>query len=85
MPVHSAVPIASVIHGCEIGRGDRRARPLPAHSIVTGIVRLGRARRSAIESSSGFRTRPPTESDQIGFVCLGDVEVDQQVVHPRRA
>ncbi len=62
MPVHSAVPTASPSHGCEIGRGESRARPLPAHSIVTVVVTLGRDRRSAIESSIGFRTSPSTES-----------------------
>ena len=71
VPVHSAVPIASVSHGCEIGRGDRRARPLPAHSIVTGIVMLGRFRRSVIESSSGCRTSPPTESVQVASSASG--------------
>ena len=50
MPVHSAVPIASESHGWLIGRGCNRARPLPAHSMVTGIVTAGRERTSSIEN-----------------------------------
>ena len=48
-----------------------RARPLPAHSIVTAIVTLGRERRSAIESSSGSRTSPPTETLHVASSVSG--------------
>ena len=50
MPVHSAVPTASSSHGWLTGRVSNNARPLPAHSNVTGTVTAGRARRSSRES-----------------------------------
>ena len=36
VPVHVPVPIASSSHGWLSGRGSMRARPFPAHSMVTG-------------------------------------------------
>ena len=55
VPVHSAVPIASVCHGWLTGRGSISARPFPAHSIVTGIVTLGRLRTSSRGGSAAYR------------------------------
>src|SRR5680860_945787 len=53
VPVHSAVPMASTSHGWLIARGSSSARPLPAHSSVTGMVDEARCRSSSSESSSG--------------------------------
>ena len=61
-PAHSAVPTASVIQGWLTGRGSSRARPLPAHSKVTGSATRSRARRSSSESDSGRSTAPPISS-----------------------
>ena len=58
VPVHSAVLIASSIHGWLMGRGLRSARPLPAHSIVTGSVTAGLRLMSSRVSIIGFDTRP---------------------------
>ena len=60
VPVHSAQPIASSCHGADSGRGVSRARPEPAHSIITGSVTAGRARSSSSPSASGRATRPST-------------------------
>ncbi len=57
MPVHSLVPIASSSHGWLTARVSNNARPLPAHSNVTGIVTAGLARRSSRPSSSS-RSKP---------------------------
>jgi len=62
VPVHSALPTASVSHGWLIGRGESLALPLPAHSSVTASVVVGRDLRSSIVNRSGLRTRPPTTS-----------------------
>ena len=62
VPVHAAVPTASPSQGCETGRGHSRARPLPAHSIVTGTETRSRDCRSASDSDSGRATCPPTSS-----------------------
>src|SRR5215203_5680504 len=44
VPVQVIVPTASCSHGWLTGRGDRRARPLPAHSRVTVRVTSVRGR-----------------------------------------
>ena len=71
VPVHVPVPIASSSHGWLSGRGSSRARPLPAHSIVTGIVTAGRERRSATESVSGRSTSPPTSIVHVSASAAG--------------
>ncbi len=71
MPVHIPVPIASSSHGWLSGRGSSRALPLPAHSIVTGIVTAGRARRSPIDSASGRATLPPTSTVHVSGSVSG--------------
>ena len=58
-------------HGWLIGRGSISARPLPAHSRVTGIVRAGRAFTSASVSASGFSTSPPTSSCHVSASTFG--------------
>ena len=74
--------MASPSHGCEIGRGDSRARPLPAHSIVT-VHRHGRpGPQVGHRHLERVRTSPSIDSDQVAASRLGHVEVDQQVVHP---
>ena len=65
VPLHSAVPTASWIHGWLSGLGARRARPLPAHSIVTASVTRGSAWTSRSDSSSGRRTCPSTRSRHV--------------------
>ena len=84
VPVHSAVPTASFSQGWLIGRGKRRARPLPAHSSVTGRERRGRARMSSRDSVE----RAPHEAADLqppfARVDLRNVEMDEQVVHARR-
>ena len=62
MPVHSAVPTASSIHGWLSGRGESCARPLPAHSMVTAWVTCGRERSSSSDNDSSLPTRPATLS-----------------------
>jgi hypothetical protein len=64
VPVHSAVPTASSSQGWLIGRGSSRARPLPAHSRVTGAVIWGRRRSSSMRRVSGRATAPPTSRAQ---------------------
>ena len=58
VPVHSDVPTASYIQGIEWDRGETPARPLPAHSIVTGIVIAGKAIISTISISNGVSNEP---------------------------
>ena len=53
------------------GRGARRARPLPAHSIVTASVIRGSARMSSSVSSSGRRTCPSTRSRHVAGSTSG--------------
>ena len=61
-PVHAAVPTASSSHGWLTGRGSRCARPLPAHSIVTGVVTFSARSRSAARSSeTAVMCRPETQ------------------------
>ena len=69
--VHSAVPTAPWSHGWLIGRGSINARPLPAHSRVTGIVRAGRAFTSASVRVSGVSTSPPTSSCHVSASTFG--------------
>ena len=71
VPVHSAVPTAPWSHGWLIGRGSINARPLPAHSRVTGIVRAGRAFTSASVRVSGVSTSPPTSSCHVSASTFG--------------
>ena len=84
MPVHSAQPIASSCQGAETGRGARCARPLPAHSIITAIVTAGRARSSSRLRRLGCARSPSTTSSKGAGVEVGDVEVDEHVVHADR-
>ncbi len=58
VPVHSAVPTASSSQGWLTGLGSMRARPLPAHSIVTRRVTARRARRSSSPIRRGRVTWP---------------------------
>jgi hypothetical protein len=71
VPVHSAVPTASSSQGWLTGRGSSRARPLPAHSRVTGAVTTCRRRSSSMVSDSGRSTRPPTSSRQLVSSAAG--------------
>ena len=65
--------------------GCSRARPLPAHSSVTGDASLrGMALSSAKLSSNGASTAPPILSRQESRVDRRNVEMDQQVVQPGR-
>ncbi len=69
-PVHSAVPTASTSHGWLTGRGDSRARPLPAHSSVTGRVtrwaapKVGQAQRQRLRDRAVER-QPPVAGGSI--------------------
>ena len=84
VPVHSAVPTASSSHGWLSGRVSNIARPLPAHSSVTGIVTAGRARSSSRrEARSAGRSRRASSGPR-GRVDERHVVVDQHVVHAGR-
>src|SRR5207247_8856315 len=65
VPFLSAFPIASSSHGCLSGRGERRARPLPAHTSVQATLVLGRFMSSSSESESGRPTSPPISSRHV--------------------
>ena len=71
MPVHSAVPTASSSQGWLTGRGSSRARPLPAHSRVTGAVTSGRRRSSSMVRVRGAATRPPISRVQLRASASG--------------
>src|SRR5438552_10344115 len=64
-PVHRTVPTAPSPHASPAGSGRSPARPLPAHSSVTGKVRVSIASRSSILSVSDRSTAP-----LICSVCL---------------
>ena len=71
MPVHSAVLTASSSQGWLTGRGSSRARPLPAHSMVTGAVTWGRRRSSSMVRVRGAVTWPPISSRQVRSSASG--------------
>ena len=74
------MPIASYSHGWLIGRGLSRARPFPAHSIVTRSVRA----RQGLDFMERQGVRPLDRAANLEPPCrwidVRNVEVDQQVV-----
>ena len=80
----AAVPTASVSHGWETGRGSSRARPLPAHSIVTGDGHGRRAPQLVERQHHRTLHRAADLEPPRRRVDRRDVVVDEQVVQADR-
>ena len=84
-PVHSAVPTASTSHGWLMGRGESRARPLPAHSMRHGDGPRGRPSRSAqLQGQAAGPRSPPISRRQARWSTSGMSKCVEQVVQAGR-